>query len=115
MKSLARTHVWWPQLDKDVASLVRSCSSCQAVRNRPSAAPSMGVAREPSAKIATKQAIAKESHDSRSKNREFEVKETVLVENFRGEPKWITVTVVERTGPVSYRYLEKARRSDTGL
>ena len=265
MKSLARIHVWWPRLDEDVAAMVRSCNACQAVRNRPSAAPlhpwswpempwqrihvdfagpfmdhmflivvdscskwlevvmmksttanrtieelrdifarnglpqqlvsdngpqftseeftrfmkangirhirtavkhpaSNGEAerfvqtfkrafkagkedpgnlrqklaqflftyrttpntvttRTPaelflkrqlrtrlellhpnlSAKIATKQAISKEKHDSRSKAREFEVGDTVLVENFRGEPKWLSATVVERAGPISYR------------
>ena len=56
-----------------------------------------------STKIATKQAISKGKHDSRSKAKEFEVCDTVLVENFRGEPKWLSATVIERTGPVSSR------------
>ena len=35
MKSLARIHVWWPLIDKDIEQLVRECKSCQSVRNNP--------------------------------------------------------------------------------
>ena len=38
MKSLARMHVWWPCMDRDIESEVRSCGPCQTVRNRPSRA-----------------------------------------------------------------------------
>ena len=38
-----------------------------------------------------------------AKGRQFEVGEEVFVQNFRGEPKWLAGTVVEKTGPVSYR------------
>lgn len=39
MKSLARSHVWWSQLDGEVEEMARSCASCQAVKNAPPAAP----------------------------------------------------------------------------
>ena len=29
VKQVARSHVWWPCIDKDVEQLVRSCKSCQ--------------------------------------------------------------------------------------
>lgn len=39
MKSLARLHVWWPKLDKDILSVVRDCAKCQLARNKPQTAP----------------------------------------------------------------------------
>ena len=33
-KSLARLHVWWPNLDSDIKQTVRNCSDCQANRCR---------------------------------------------------------------------------------
>ena len=33
MKSLARSHVWWPDLDKDVESRAKSCVACQSIKN----------------------------------------------------------------------------------
>ena len=39
MKSLARIHVWWPRMDRDIESEVRSCGPCQTVRNWLSRAP----------------------------------------------------------------------------
>ena len=32
MKSLARLHVWWPNLDSDIEQTVRDCLHCQANR-----------------------------------------------------------------------------------
>ena len=32
MKSLARLHVWWPSLDRDVEQTVRDCHACQTNR-----------------------------------------------------------------------------------
>ena len=29
MKAVARSHVWWPKLDSDIAQLMKSCVSCQ--------------------------------------------------------------------------------------
>ena len=39
MKSIARSYLWWPKLDRDIEDLVRSCTSCQAVKKAPSTAP----------------------------------------------------------------------------
>ena len=35
MKSLARTHVWWPSVDKQIEEIVQKCEPCQSLRNRP--------------------------------------------------------------------------------
>jgi len=35
MKSLARLHVWWPNLDADIEQLVRECEMCQSVLPNP--------------------------------------------------------------------------------
>ena len=35
MKSLARLHVWWPALDKDIELMVRNCETCRAVQTSP--------------------------------------------------------------------------------
>ena len=39
MKSLVRLHVWWPNLDKDIATIVLQCNDCQTSRNKPQPAP----------------------------------------------------------------------------
>ena len=39
MKALARSHVWWAGLDKDLEALAKSCSSCAAVKQAPNKAP----------------------------------------------------------------------------
>ena len=39
MKSVARSYMWWPGLDKDLEQLAKSCQSCQAVKGSPPAAP----------------------------------------------------------------------------
>ena len=53
-------------------------------------------------KVAAKQVYGKDIHDRSAKQRQFEVEEEVFVQNFRGEPKWLAGTVVEKAGPVSY-------------
>ena len=35
MKSLARIHVWWHEIDKDIEKLVSCCEACQGMRNTP--------------------------------------------------------------------------------
>ena len=39
MKSLARTYVWWPGLDKDIEKSVRQCNACQETQATPPVAP----------------------------------------------------------------------------
>ena len=34
-KNLARYYVWWPKIDEDIETLVKSCESCQLNRNDP--------------------------------------------------------------------------------
>ena len=31
-KTLARQYFWWPKMDSDVESVVKSCPSCQMIR-----------------------------------------------------------------------------------
>ena len=40
-----------------------------------------------------------------NKVREFQIGAAVLVENFYGEPKWLSTLVVERTGSLSHKVL----------
>ena len=35
MKSLARSYVWWPSLDKEIKEVVKQCEACQSLRNKP--------------------------------------------------------------------------------
>lgn len=39
MKSLARSHMWWPGIDKDIESLAKGCTGCQEVKHSLPAAP----------------------------------------------------------------------------
>ena len=39
MKSVARSYIWWPGLDKAIEEVVKSCTSCQAVKHSPAVAP----------------------------------------------------------------------------
>ena len=39
MKTVARSYMWWPGLDKLIENLVKSCSSCLAVKHAPAVAP----------------------------------------------------------------------------
>lgn len=54
-------------------------------------------------KVAAKQAEQKNYHDAHSKAREFLIGQTVLAQNLQGEPKWLKGTVLQKTGPVSYK------------
>ena len=33
MKSLARSYIWWPKIDKDIEHLAKSCPGCQLQQN----------------------------------------------------------------------------------
>ena len=50
-----------------------------------------------------KQAEQKQRHDAHSRDREFDSGESVLARNLREGPKWLSGTIIERTGPASYR------------
>lgn len=39
MKEVARSYAWWEGIDKDIEALVKSCKSCQIVKNSPPMAP----------------------------------------------------------------------------
>ena len=39
MKTLARSYVWWPNLDKEVEAIAKNCHACQSVKSAPSKAP----------------------------------------------------------------------------
>eukprot|EP00117_Sycon_ciliatum_P041979 scpid19977/ scgid1158/ Retrotransposable element Tf2 155 kDa protein type 1 len=39
MKALARSILWWPGLDGDIADAVKACLGCQSVQSEPAAAP----------------------------------------------------------------------------
>ena len=39
MEALARSHVWWSGLDKDLEAMARSCCACLAVKQAPANAP----------------------------------------------------------------------------
>jgi len=39
MKQLARSHVWWPNIDTDIEEASKACQSCQEGRNSPPEAP----------------------------------------------------------------------------
>ena len=34
MKSLARSYVWWPSLDKEIEEVVKQCEACQSLRGK---------------------------------------------------------------------------------
>ena len=39
MKSLARSYLWWPGMDKDIGTCVNKCTICQSSRKNPPASP----------------------------------------------------------------------------
>ena len=39
MKALARSYVWWPEMDNDIELTVKRCESCQQVRHMPEKVP----------------------------------------------------------------------------
>ena len=52
-------------------------------------------------KVFDKQSDQKARHDKISRERGFALGEQVLVQNFRGKPRWLNGTVAEQIGPVS--------------
>ena len=54
-------------------------------------------------KVLQSQANQKKSHDAHSKDRSFDIGESVWVQNLRGEPKWLRGVILDQTGPISYR------------
>ena len=56
-------------------------------------------------KVFDKQSDQKARHDKVSREREFTLGEQVLVQNFRGKPRWLDGTVAEQTGPISHKVL----------
>jgi len=53
-------------------------------------------------RVTEQQAKHKESHDARSRDRQFFVGQRVMARNLQPGPKWIPGTVIERNGPLSY-------------
>ena len=39
MKALARSYIWWPNLDGSIEDMVQDCSICQSMRNQTAKAP----------------------------------------------------------------------------
>ena len=39
MKSLARCHIWWPGIDKDIEEITRSCEGCLLMKWNPKLTP----------------------------------------------------------------------------
>ncbi|XP_041473613.1 uncharacterized protein K02A2.6-like [Lytechinus variegatus] len=39
MKALARSYVWWPNIDKDIEAMAKSCAGCRATQKSPPLAP----------------------------------------------------------------------------
>ena len=39
MKSIGRSHVWWPGIDHDIENMVKACTACQHVKQAPAVAP----------------------------------------------------------------------------
>ena len=39
MKSIARSYIWWPNLDAEIELMVKNCDVCQAVQKAPPSAP----------------------------------------------------------------------------
>ena len=39
MKAIARSYMWWPQIDKLLEKVAKSCVHCQAVKSKPAVAP----------------------------------------------------------------------------
>ena len=121
MKAVAQSYVWWPGLDGDLETFVRSCQKCQSCHSMPAMAPLhpwlwpslpwqrihvdyagpvdgrmllVIVDADLGVAVSQKQARQKKNHDLHSHSRDFHVGERVLVRNMR--------PIVEHRGPLSY-------------
>ena len=56
-------------------------------------------------KVFDKQSNQKARRDEVSREREFTLGEQVLVQNFRGKPRWLDGTVAVQTGPILHKVL----------
>ena len=56
-----------------------------------------------------KQAEQKQYHDTHARERTFEVGQRVFVLNPRGNPKWLRGKIIEKTGPVSFKFEVEGR------
>ena len=54
------------------------------------------------AKVETKQGQMKDRHDSKSKDRQFFIGDSVYARNFLGKPKWLAGVIEENRGPVTF-------------
>ena len=52
--------------------------------------------------MVNKQASQKEQRDKKGRERQFEVNQHVLVENPKGDPKWLPGIILKKLGPLSY-------------
>ena len=69
--------------------------------------------------VRMKQALQENVSDGSRSVTEFNVNDRVVIQNFYGQPKWMSDTVVKRSDPVSYvdgkvmwRHLDQMRSSD---
>ena len=75
--------------------------------------------------VPIKQALQENVSDGSRSVTEFNVNDRVIIENFYGQPKWLSGTVVKRSGPVSYkvnvdgnvmqRHLDQMQSSDRAI
>ena len=127
MKTLARSYVWWPSIDKEIEATAKDCRACQSVKSAPPRAPLhpwvwpakpwqrlhidfAGPTRqrldlmrpESETRVVEKQALQKKDHDRRSKLRTLQVGDSVMAKNYREGPHWMPGLVVDCKGPLSY-------------
>ena len=60
--------------------------------------------------VLRQQANQQLQHDKRAGSRDFEVRETIMIRNYRGIPKWLTGLILKRCAPLTYQV-----KTDSGL